>query len=418
MRSVEGTTPGDRRVVARLERTGRESPLWQDPGVSTAVAPAEPLVEAEQRVTSLELFFDLVFVFAITQVTTMLAGDPTWAGLGRGLLVLSALWWAWAAFSWLTNTINPEEGQTRLAMLGAMAAALVASLAVPGAFGSEALLFALAYTALRVLHLVIYVLGSPDREVRLAIERMAPGFLLFCGLLIAASFFDGWIQAGFWITALVAHVVGLNLTGLRGWRVSPAHFAERHGLMIIIALGESIVSIGVGASGLDVDAALIVTAVLGVGVAFALWWAYFDVVSLMAERRLRAAVGVERARMARDSYNYLHLPMIAGIVLLAFGIKKTAAHTGEELAVVPAVGLCGGVALYLLAHVAFRLRNMHTLNPRRLGAALVLVALIPVATAVPALVTLALVAGVLAVLVAYEAVRFAAARDRIRHADR
>src|SRR6476620_10351261 len=168
-----------------------------------------------------------------------MAEDLTWAGMGRGLLVLSALWWAWAAFAWLTNTINPEEGATRIAMLAAMAAALVASLAVPGAFGDEALVFALAYTALRVLHIVIYILGSPDREVRVAIERMAPGFLVFCGLLIAASFFDGWAQAAFWIAALAAHFIGLTLSGLRGWRVSPAHFAERHGLMVIIALGES-----------------------------------------------------------------------------------------------------------------------------------------------------------------------------------
>jgi low temperature requirement protein LtrA len=382
--------------------------------VTAVAAPAE----TEQKVTSLELFFDLVFVFAITQVSAMMAADLTWAGLGRGLLVLSALWWAWAAFSWLTNTINPEEGPTRLAMLAATAAALVTSLAVPGAFSDDALVFALAYTTLRVLHIVIYVLGSPDREIRAAIERMAPGFLVFCGLLIAASGFDGWAQAALWIAALVVHFLGLSLSGLKGWRVSPAHFAERHGLIVIIALGESIVAVGAGAAGLRVDGALIVAAVLGTTAAFALWWAYFDVVALVAERRLRAAEGVARARMARDSYTYLHLPMIAGIVLLALGVKKTVAHTGDELATVAAVGLCGGPALYLLAHVAFRLRNVHTWNPRRLAAAALLIALIPVATAVPALLALAIVTAVLAVLVAYEAVRFAAARDRIRHAER
>jgi low temperature requirement protein LtrA len=303
-------------------------------------------------------------------------------------------------------------------MLASMAAALVASLAVPGAFGSEALLFALAYTALRLLHLVIYILGAPDREVRAAIERMAPGFLLFCGLLIVASGFDGWVQGALWVAALVVHFAGLSLSGLEGWRVSPAHFAERHGLIIIIALGESIVSIGVGAAGLPVGTALIVAASLGVAAAFALWWAYFDVVALVAERRLRAAQGVERARMARDSYTYLHLPMIAGIVLLALGIKKAMPHTGEELAVIPAVALCGGPALYLLAHVAFRLRNVHTLNPRRLAVAVVLIALIPLALHVPALASLALVSALLCGLVAYEAIRYAAARDRIRHAER
>jgi low temperature requirement protein LtrA len=177
--------------------------------VSTALAPAPGSVgEAEQKVTSLELFFDLVFVFAITQVTTMLAGDPTWAGLGRGVLVLSVLWWSWAAFSWLTNSINPEEGPTRLAMLASMAAALVTSLAVPGAFGDEALLFALAYTTLRVLHIVIYVLGSPDAEVRRAVERIAPGFLVFCGLLIGASFLEGWAQAAAWLARVAGALRG------------------------------------------------------------------------------------------------------------------------------------------------------------------------------------------------------------------
>jgi low temperature requirement protein LtrA len=385
----------------------------------TAVATEpERSLEAEQKVTPLELFFDLVFVFAITQVTTMLAADPTWAGLVRGMLVLSTLWWAWAAFSWLTNTLDADEGAVRLAMLGAMAAALVVSLAVPGAFGADALAFALAYTVLRVLHVVVYIVGSPDAEVRGAIERMAPGFLLFCGLLIAASAFDGLVQGAIWALALVIHVAGLVVAGPRGWRVSPAHFAERHGLIIIIALGESIVSIGVGAAGLRVDGELILTAVLGIAVASALWWAYFDVVALVAERRLRAAQGEERARMARDSYTYLHLPMIAGIVLLAFGIKETVPHAGEPLEAVPAVGLCGGVALYLLAHVAFRLRNVHTLNPRRLAVAIACLALIPVATWLPALATLAIVAALVCALIGYEAIRFADARERIRHATR
>jgi low temperature requirement protein LtrA len=386
----------------------------------TAVAEPEQQVgaEAEQKVTALELFFDLVFVFAITEVTTLLAADPTWAGLARGMLVFTMLWWAWAAFAWLTNTINPDEGWTRLAMFTASAAALVCSLAVPGAFGSEALVFALAYTAVRLLHIVVYILAAPDRDVRVAIERMAPGFLLSCALLLVASGFDGVTQGAFWAAAVAVQVLGLTLSGVRGWKVSPGHFAERHGQFVIIALGESVVSIGVGASGLPIDAALIAAAVLGLAVLAAMWWAYFDVVALVAERKLRQATGDARARMARDSYTYLHLPMIGGIVLLALGIKKTVAHTGDALAIVPAVGLCGGVAMYLLAHVAFRLRNTHTWNPRRVAAAAICLALIPVATAVPALVALALVACVLWALIGYEAIRFADARDRIRHAER
>jgi low temperature requirement protein LtrA len=384
----------------------------------SAIAEAEHHVETEQKVTPLELFFDLVFVFAITQVTALMAAEPTWAGLAKGMLVLSALWWAWAAFSWLTNTVSAEEGATRAAMIAAMAATLVASLAVPGAFGDEALVFALAYTVLRLLHIVIYILAAPSADVRAAIERMAPGFVIFCGLLIAASFFDGWVQGAIWCAALVEQVVGLCLAGVRGWHVSPSHFAERHGLIIIIALGESIVSIGVGAAGLEVDAGVIVAASLGILATSALWWAYFDVVAPVAERRLRRAQGEERARLARDSYTFLHLPMLAGIVLLALGIKKAIGHTHDDLELVPAVALCGGAALYLLALVAFRLRNVHTWNVQRAIAGLVCVALIPLATAVSALAALGLITAVLCTLIAYEAVRFAEARDRIRHAER
>jgi low temperature requirement protein LtrA len=379
---------------------------------------AEAATEDEQKVTALELFFDLVFVFAITQVTTMLAADPTWSGLARGMLVFATLWWGWAAFAWLTNTINPDEGWSRLAMFAASAAALVASLAVPGAFGSEALVFALAYAALRLLHIVVYILAAPDRDVRVAIERMAPGFLISCALIVGASAFDGELQGAIWCAALLVQVLGLTLTGVRGWKVSPGHFAERHGLFVIIALGESVVSIGVGATGHALDAGEIAAAVLGVAVLAALWWAYFDVVAIVAERKLREAVGDARARLARDSYTYLHLPLVGGILLLALGIKKTVAHTADPLAIVPAVGLCGGVAMYLLAHVAFRLRNTGTWNPRRVLAAAICVGLIPVATAVPSLVALGLVAVVLWTLIAYEAIRFAQARDRIRHAAR
>jgi low temperature requirement protein LtrA len=185
---------------------------------------------------------------------------------------------------------------------------------------------------------------------------------------------------------------------------------------VIIALGESIVSIGVGASGHRVDAPVIASAVLGVALASALWWSYFDVAALVAERRLRHSEGEARARLARDSYTYLHLPMVAGIVLLALGIKKTVGHEGDELAAMPAFCLSGGVALYLAAHVAFRWRNTHTIGRRRAGAAAVCLALFPAATAVPAIVALALVTSVVCGVIAYEAVRFAEMRARVRHA--
>jgi low temperature requirement protein LtrA len=373
-------------------------------------------VESDQKVTPLELFFDLVFVFAITQVTTMLSHDPTWGGLVRGLLVLSALWWAWAAYSWLTNSVNAEEGLTRAAMIAATAATLVASLCVPGAFGEDALVFGLAYAVVRLLHIVVYIRATPDAEVEVAMRRMAPGFVVFSGLLIAASFFDGTVAVLIWAVALIVHVIGLWMTGVKGWKVHPAHFAERHGAVVIIALGESIVSVGVGAAGLPVRGQVIGSAVLGTAIAAALWWSYFDVAAIVAERRLRAATGEARARMARDSYTYLHLPMVAGIVLLALGIKKTVGHGGDALDAMPAFCLCGGVAMYLLAHVAFRWRNTRIVGRRRIATALICVALFPLGTVIPSLATLALVACAVCLLVGYEAVRFAPARARIRHA--
>ncbi len=368
------------------------------------------------RVTPLELFFDLVFVLAITQCTALMAAEPTWTGLAKGLLVLGVLWWPWTGYAWLTSVVDPEEGAVRLVMFAAMAGFLVAALCVPGAFGESALLFACAYGIVRAAHIGLFVLASrDDPALRQSVLGLAGGTALGVGLLVAAAFTDGWEQGALWALALLLDVGEPFLFGSEGWKLVPGHFAERHGLIIIIALGESIVAIGLGASG-GVDAGVVAAATLGMAVAAALWWLYFDVVALVAERRLsRAAVGREQNEMARDSYSYLHFPMVAGIVLLALGLKKTLAHVGDPLDLVPAAALLGGAALYLLAHVSFRLRNLHTLNKQRLVCAALLLALIPVGVALPALATLAVLAGVLTVLIGYEAVRFAEARDRVRH---
>jgi len=196
----------------------------------------------------------------------------------------------------------------------------------------------------------------------------------------------------------------------------PGHFADRHGLIVIIALGESIVAIGVGAEALEVDTGVVAASVLGIAVAAALWWLYFDIVALVAQRRLaNAAVGREQNDIARDSFSYLHFPMVAGIVLVALGMKKTLEHVEDPLKLVPAVALLGGVGLYLLAHVAFRWRNVHRFSIQRVAAGLVLAAFLPAALELPALVTLAFAAAVLAVLIAYETVHFAELRDRLRH---
>jgi low temperature requirement protein LtrA len=369
-----------------------------------------------ETVTPLELFFDLVFVLAITQCTALMSHEPTWKGLAQGLLVLGVLWWAWVGYAWLTSVVDPEEGAVRLVIVAAMAALLVVSLCVPHAFGADALVFACAYGAVRAAHIALFVLASrDDAALRRSVAGLAGGTLLGVGILIAASFTDGGLQLGLWALALALDMGEPYLFGAEGWKLVPRHFAERHGLVVIIALGESIVAIGVGAQA-GIDAGIVSAAVLGMAVAAALWWLYFDVVALVAARRLEnAKEGRERNEIARDSFSYLHFPMVAGIVLVALGFKKTLAHVDDSLDLIPAVALLGGTALYLLAHVAFRWRNVHRFGWQRLACALVLLALIPAAESLPALATLAIVAALLALLIAYERVRFAELRERLRH---
>jgi low temperature requirement protein LtrA len=374
------------------------------------------VLREEERVTPLELFFDLVFVLAITQCTALMAQDPTWEGLFRAGLVLCVLWWCWVGYAWLTSVVDPEEGAVRIAMFASMAAILVAALAVPHAFGSSALTFGIAYGFARIGQIALFLLASRDHpKLRRSVQGLAVSTAIGVGLIVGASAFDGTAQGAFWCLAIAIDFGGPFLFGVGGWMLVPGHFAERHGLIVLIAIGESIVAVGAGAHA-ELDLGVIAAAVAGIAVAAALWWLYFDVVAIVATRHLaRATPGREQNSMARDSYSYLHFGMVAGIVLLSFGIKKTLAHVDHELAIVPAAGLYGGTALYLLSHVAFRLRNVRTLNPRRLAVAILLLALIPAVHHLTALAALALLAGILAVLIAYEAIRFAEARDRIRH---
>src|SRR3954452_7992437 len=333
-----------------------------------------------ERVMPLELFFDLVFVLALTQCTALMSHEPTWEGLEKGLLVLGVLWWAWVGYAWLTSVVDPEEGTVRVAIIAAMAAMLVAALCVPKVFESSAGLFAAAYAVVRAGQIVLFLLAARgDEKLRSSVIGLAGSTAIGVGLLTAAAFTDGLLQGTLWALALALDMAGPYFFGAEGWKLVPGHFAERHGLLVIIALGESIVAIGVGANS-RIDTGVVVAAVLGVFVAAALWWLYFDVVALVAERRLtNAKVGREQNEVARDSFSYLHFPMVAGIVLLALGLKKTIGHVEDPLKLVPAVALLAGTALYLLAHVAFRWRNVHRFNTARLLCALVLLALVPAA---------------------------------------
>jgi low temperature requirement protein LtrA len=374
-----------------------------------------PPQHVEHRVTPLELFFDLVFVFAFTQVTTLMAHDTTWAGVGRGMLVLAALWSVWTSYAWLTNTVNPDEAVVQVCVVAAMCAMFVAALAVPAAFGAHGVVFGCAFMSMRVMHIALYALaGRGDPDLLGAVSRFAPTVLLAGLLIIAAGFVDGTLKPVLWLCALAIDYFAPLVSGSTGWRVEPGHFVERHALIIIIALGESLFALGVGAAGAGLDAGVITTAVLGLIVATAFWLAYFDFFTIRAEQVLVDRTGPRRVALARDVFSYLHLPMVAGIVLFALGLEMTAAHVGDELATIPAFGLCVGSALFIASFAAIRLRTVGTLSRGRAVTATAFVLLLPVAVNVPAIVALILVTGVWLALHAYELIWWREARAEAR----
>jgi low temperature requirement protein LtrA len=375
-------------------------------------------MRSEERVTPLELFFDLVFVLALTQCTALMADDATWGGLARGLLLLGLMWWSWVGYAWLTSAVDPEEGLVRFAIFAAMAALLVVALCLPEAFGDRALLFACAYGVVRFGQVaLLFIAARDDPALRRSTTGLAGGTGMGVGLLIVGALFESdTVQAAFWGVALLLDMGEPYLFGSEGWKLMPEHFSERHGLIVIIALGESIVAIGVGAEAVEVDAGVVVAAAFGIALAAALWWLYFDIVALVAARRLSTAeVGREQNEIARDSFSYLHFPMVAGIVLVALGLKKTLEHVDDPLKIVPAVALLVGTAIYLLAHVAFRWRTVHRFSVQRVLGAVVLVAILPAALELPALATVGIVPALLAALIAYETIHFAGLRNRLRH---
>jgi low temperature requirement protein LtrA len=325
------------------------------------------------------------------------------------------LWWAWASYAWLTSVIDPEAGAVRLVFFAAMATMLIAAISVPEAFGDRALVFALAIGLFRVAHIALFMIaGSEEPDLARSVRGLAVSTAIAVTILAAASAFDGIPQAALWVLALALDFGGPYVFAVEGWQLVPGHFAERHGLVIIIALGESIVEIGTGAAG-DLDFAVGVAAVLGVGVAAAMWWVYFDVVALVSARRLaEAEPGAVQNALARDSYTYLHVALVAGIVLTAFGLEEVLAHTDEHLDWVTAFGLCGGIAVYLLGLVAFRYRQKRDWNRYKPVCALAVLILIPIATTIPALATLAIATALLATLVIEEHANYDERRDELR----
>jgi low temperature requirement protein LtrA len=338
-----------------------------------AQAPGHP--ERVERVSTLELFFDLVFVFTITQLTAVLSDDPTLRGLLRVVLMLGVIYWMYGGYAWLTNAVAADRAARRVLLLGGMAAYLLLALAIPQAFSGDDLAFGVAYLVIVSIHLGLYTRTGLPHTMR-ALARLAPFNLASALLVLAAVLVDGAAAYLVWAAAFALEWVTPLVTGIGGFRIAPAHFVERHGLVVIVALGESVVAIGIGAAGLPVDAALASVAVLALLLAACLWWAYFGGDDTRAEHALAAVPEHRRAAVAVRAFGYWHLPMLLGIVVTAAGVKDVVGHAFGHLDLAHALLLSGGVAIFLGGDVLFR-RTLH-LGPGRLRAVAAALALVTV----------------------------------------
>ena len=385
-------------------------------GVDGSLAPASA-AEREKRTGYLELFFDLVFVFAITQVTTLVLSDTSPAGFARAGLMLGLVWWAWSTFAWMTNAVDVENPIERRSMLLAMLGIFFVAIALPDAFTDGAVWFAVPYFAVRVLHMAIYLYGvREDTAYRQGVLFLAPAFLGCPALVLAASFLDDPWRTGLWTCALVVELTFAALSGDRGFTISPAHFAERHALFIIIALGESIVAIGIAATAVERDAALALAVVIAFGGAAAMWYAYFDFISIALERALARRSEVERPKVARDVFTYLHLVMVAGVILYAVAAKKMVGHPGDELSAAGRFSLGAGIGLYLVAFVLARYRLIRTWAWERIAGAVGVAAAALLLGGLPAAALVTVVVAVLLAAISAEARRLRDTRAQIRAA--
>jgi low temperature requirement protein LtrA len=390
---------------------------------STVLGGARPTSE-DDTVTTFELFFDLVYVFAMTQVTGYMLHAHDALGILQGLLVLALLWWTWCAYAWLGNQARADTGVVRAAMAVAMAALFVVALTVPEAWHDAEgglygpLVLVGAYLIVRCVHLTVYALaarGDPGLRRQLAISWVPT--LAGAALLIAGVLLGGQLQTVFFAGALVVDWGGIYITSREGnWRIHSApHWTERHGLFIILAIGESVVAIGVGAAGQPISTPLLVAGVLGIAAALCLWWLYFDVVSRAAEHQLRDAQGQVRIRMAIEAYTYGHFPIVAGIIVGAVGVEGVLAHAGDgkPLGLFYAAALYGGFALYLAGHLLFKQRVYATLSVPRLVTVCLLLLALPAAAYLPPLVGLAGLALLLVALIGFETRRYATLRTGV-----
>jgi low temperature requirement protein LtrA len=370
------------------------------------------------RVTTLELLFDLVFVYAITNVTGVMEHDLGGEAVLEGLITLAVVWFGWCSYTWLGNQAQADEGVLRVAMVVAMGGMFFVAISIPYVFdaeGNAAIVLASAYTVVRFTHIVVYLIAAgDDRQLRSVIMAMFGVGAVTMTLLFTGAAVGGTAMRWWWLAAVAADQLGVYAVRSDRWVLhSASHFAERFGLVIIIAIGESVVAVGVATSNPHLDGREALALICGLAIAVCLWWLYFDVVATVAEHVLRQSSGVDRARLARDSYTYIHFLFVAGIVFAALGLVVLIHDDGHVDA--GRYALYGGIVCYLTGHFLFRLRNVGGVNIPRAIAGVVLLAAIPAAGGLTTLAQIAVPAIVLTAVVVAEVWAFREARDAIRH---
>lgn len=358
-----------------------------------------------QRVSTLELFFDLVFVFTVTQLTAVLSHDLSWKSLGQVMIMLALIWWMYAGYAWLTNSISTREPRQRAILLGGMAGYFVLALAVPGAFHGSGLAFGVGYLIVVAVHSSLFIWTASAQSSR-AFLGIAPYNLFNALLVVVGGALGGTAQAVLWTVAAVLEWSTpwvANRESQSSFQIAPAHFVERHGLVVIVAIGESVVAGGIGAAGLAVNAELVIAAVLGLLLSAGLWWAYFGADDdEQAEQALSNAPARRQPWIALEGFGVAHYGLLLGVVVVAAGIKKAIGHAYDPLTTAEALALGGGVALFLAADVGFRRVLGLGRAAHRVAAALLALATIPLGTEIAAAAQLAALVVILAVALAGE----------------
>jgi low temperature requirement protein LtrA len=347
-----------------------------------------------EGVASIELFFDLVFVFTITQLTSLLVAEPTATGVGRVVLLFGNIWWMYGGYAWLTNAVPPRAPGMRLLMLVGMGGFMVVALAIPRAFGDSGVVFGIGYLVVTLVHTGLFLQSSEGSAIK-AMMRLGPFNAVTAGVVVAAGFAHGGVRTALWVAAFVLHWGSPAVTAVGGFRIRAAHFVERHGLIVLIALGESVVAIGVGVQDHALTPGFVGTALLGLSAGAAMWWLYFDGEEERAEHALDAATSPRNPWLALFAFGYAFLPVLGGVIVFAAGMKRAITHYGQHATAATAWFLAGGLAAYVVGLVLFRLVLRSGPAIVRLAVAICMVPAVIVGLEVSAAAELAALVGVL-----------------------